>query len=74
MVGDKEVGWTKPHGVEETLYRPIPNADTAVPISRLADIIEDTHRVIAKAGLAGWTLGHVGDGGFSNPFGDVLEV
>lgn len=40
------------------------NADTAVPISRLADAIEETHQVISKAGLAGSTLGHVGDGNY----------
>ena len=44
------------------------NADTAVPISRLADMIEETHQVIAKAGLAGSTLGHVGDGGSLDGF------
>lgn len=38
------------------------NADAAVPISSLADIIEETHKVIANAGFSGSTLGHVGDG------------
>lgn len=38
------------------------NADAAVPISKLADMIEETHRVIRDVGLAGSTLGHVGDG------------
>lgn len=38
------------------------SADAAVPISRLADMIEETHQVIADAGLLGSTLGHVGDG------------
>lgn len=38
------------------------SADAAVPISRLADIIEETHQVIDTAGLLGSTLGHVGDG------------
>lgn len=38
------------------------NADAAVPISSLADMIEETHQVIAEAGLSGSTLGHVGDG------------
>lgn len=41
------------------------NADAAVPISSLADMIEETHQVISDAGLAGSTLGHVGDGWFS---------
>ena len=38
------------------------NADAAVPISNLADMIEETHQVITDAGLKGSTLGHVGDG------------
>lgn len=38
------------------------NADAAVPISSLADMIEQTHRMITSAGLSGSTLGHVGDG------------
>ena len=38
------------------------NADAAVPISSLADMIDETHRVITDAGLVGSTLGHVGDG------------
>lgn len=36
--------------------------DVAVPISRLADIVEDTKRRIKESGLHGHTLGHVGDG------------
>ena len=45
------------------------NADAAVPISRLADMMEETRHVINNAGLTGSTLGHVGDGkpiGFSS--------
>lgn len=38
--------------------------DVAVPISRLADIIEETNEKIHRAGLLGSTLGHVGDGNF----------
>ena len=38
------------------------NADAAVPISSLADMIEETHQKIIDAGLTGSTLGHVGDG------------
>ena len=41
------------------------NADAAVPISSLADMIEETHQVISNAGLAGSTLGHVGDGQYA---------
>ena len=38
------------------------NADAAVPISCLADMIDWTNRIIKEAGLTGATLGHVGDG------------
>lgn len=41
-------------------------ADAAVPISRLADMIDETHQAIAEAGLVGSTLGHVGDGEYSD--------
>ncbi|MCJ1471912.1 D-lactate ferricytochrome c oxidoreductase [Lambiella insularis] len=39
-------------------------ADAAVPISRLGDIIEETHNAITNAGFVGSTLGHLGDGNF----------
>ncbi|KIW35026.1 glycolate oxidase, subunit GlcD [Cladophialophora immunda] len=38
--------------------------DVAVPISRLADIIQETHDDVAKSGLIGGICGHVGDGNF----------
>ena len=38
------------------------SSDVAVPISRLADIIEEAKDMIKQAGLLGSTLGHVGDG------------
>ncbi|KAL1862224.1 D-lactate ferricytochrome c oxidoreductase [Paecilomyces lecythidis] len=38
--------------------------DVAVPISRLADIIEETKDDIRKSGLVGGIVGHVGDGNF----------
>jgi len=38
------------------------NTDAAVPISCLADMIDWTNQIIQEAGLAGSTLGHVGDG------------
>ncbi|RMZ92165.1 hypothetical protein DV736_g634, partial [Chaetothyriales sp. CBS 134916] len=38
--------------------------DVAVPISRLADIIQETKDDIAASGLIGTILGHVGDGNF----------
>jgi D-lactate dehydrogenase (cytochrome) len=37
------------------------SADVAVPISRLADIIDETKKSLAKSGLVGSCLGHVGD-------------
>lgn len=40
------------------------SSDVAVPISKLADIIEETKQKIQEAGLLGSTLGHVGDGNF----------
>jgi D-lactate dehydrogenase (cytochrome) len=38
------------------------SADVAVPISRLADIIDETKKALDKSGLVGSCLGHVGDG------------
>jgi len=38
------------------------SADVAVPLSRLADIIDETHKRLEKSGLIGSCLGHVGDG------------
>ena len=40
------------------------SADAAVPISRLADIIEATRAKLDASGLIGFCLGHVGDGNF----------
>ncbi|TVY15043.1 D-lactate dehydrogenase [cytochrome] [Lachnellula arida] len=40
------------------------SADVAVPISRLADIIDQTKKMVEKSGLVGSCLGHVGDGNF----------
>lgn len=40
------------------------SADAAVPISRLADIIEQTKSRIESSGLIGFCVGHVGDGNF----------
>lgn len=39
-------------------------SDVAVPISRLAEIIDESDSKIKAAGLLGSTLGHVGDGNF----------
>ncbi|KXH43928.1 glycolate oxidase [Colletotrichum simmondsii] len=38
--------------------------DVAVPTSRLPDIIEETKEAMAKSGLFGTIVGHVGDGNF----------
>ncbi|MDF2116686.1 FAD-linked oxidase C-terminal domain-containing protein [Roseiarcaceae bacterium H3SJ34-1] len=38
--------------------------DICVPISRLADCVEETHRDIAESHLVGPIVGHVGDGNF----------
>ncbi|EXJ83697.1 D-lactate dehydrogenase (cytochrome) [Capronia coronata CBS 617.96] len=38
--------------------------DVAVPISRLADIIQETRDDVANSGLLGGICGHVGDGNF----------
>lgn len=38
--------------------------DVAVPISRLADIVEETKDDLSKSGLTGAIVGHVGDGNF----------
>jgi D-lactate dehydrogenase (cytochrome) len=40
------------------------SADAAVPVSRLADIVEDTHKRVAASGMIGACMGHVGDGNF----------
>ena len=39
-------------------------SDVAVPISHLAEIIDEANAKIKAAGLLGMTLGHVGDGNF----------
>ena len=39
-------------------------SDVAVPISRLAEIIDETNSKIKAAGLLGSIVGHVGDGNF----------
>jgi D-lactate dehydrogenase (cytochrome) len=43
--------------------RPVPT-DVCVPISRLADCVEETRRDIEESGLIATIVGHVGDGNF----------
>jgi D-lactate dehydrogenase (cytochrome) len=38
--------------------------DLAVPVSRLAEVIDASLRAVTKVGLPGYVLGHVGDGNF----------
>ncbi|KAH0551643.1 hypothetical protein GP486_007139, partial [Trichoglossum hirsutum] len=45
--------------------------DVAVPISRLPDIIEETKVDIARSGIVGAIVGHVGDGNFHCKFFSV---
>uniref|UniRef100_A0A060T9L5 D-lactate dehydrogenase (cytochrome) n=1 Tax=Blastobotrys adeninivorans TaxID=409370 RepID=A0A060T9L5_BLAAD len=40
------------------------STDVAVPISRLADLVETTKKEIVESGILGGALGHVGDGNF----------
>ena len=61
--------WTARHDALWAAYALIPGAtgfatDVCVPISRLADCIEDTITDIEAAGLTAPIVGHVGDGNF----------
>lgn len=48
--------------------------DVAVPISRLADIVEETKDAVSKSGLTGAIVGHVGDGNFHSEFDDCAML
>ena len=49
--------------------------DVCVPISRLADCVEETQRDIAQAGLVAPIVGHVGDGNFHvSPLVDMEDA
>jgi D-lactate dehydrogenase (cytochrome) len=49
--------------------------DVCVPISRLADCVEETQRDIAQSGLVAPIVGHVGDGNFHvSPLVDLADA
>ena len=61
--------WQARHDASLACRSLVPNGrsfatDVCVPISRLADCIEETRRDIAARGLFGPIVGHVGDGNF----------
>lgn len=59
----KEALWSvmaKKENSEDSVW----TTDVAVPMSRLPDIIDETKRDIARSGLLGSIVGHVGDGNF----------
>lgn len=61
--------WAARHGAYRAILASRPGAkavvtDVCVPISRLAQAVEETQADIAASGLPGPILGHVGDGNF----------
>lgn len=61
--------WTMRHNAYYAILASRPGAraivtDICVPISRLAEAIEETRADLAEAGILGPILGHVGDGNF----------
>jgi len=61
--------WTMRHNAYYALLAMRPGAraivtDICVPISKLAEAIEDTRADLAEAGVTGPIVGHVGDGNF----------
>jgi len=61
--------WTMRHNAYYAILASRPGAraivtDICVPISRLAEAIEETRADLARAGVPGPILGHVGDGNF----------
>jgi D-lactate dehydrogenase (cytochrome) len=61
--------WTMRHNAYYAILGQRPGAraivtDICVPISRLAEAIEDTRSDLAQSGVMGPILGHVGDGNF----------
>ena len=43
-----------------------PEVGLSVPVSKLPELVYETKKEIAEAGLLGSVLGHVGDGEFSS--------
>lgn len=61
--------WAARHAAYRAILASRPGAkavvtDVCVPISRLAEAVEETRADIAAAGISGPILGHVGDGNF----------
>ncbi|WP_417606145.1 FAD-binding oxidoreductase [Primorskyibacter flagellatus] len=66
---DRKTLWAMRHNAFYAILALRPGArslvtDICVPISRLAQAVEETRADIARSGLAGPILGHVGDGNF----------
>ena len=66
---DRAALWKMRHNAHWAVLASQPGAralvtDICVPISRLAEAVEETRADIAKSGLSGPILGHVGDGNF----------
>ncbi|WP_116599689.1 FAD-binding oxidoreductase [Primorskyibacter marinus] len=68
-IEDRKTLWAMRHNAFYAILALRPGArslvtDICVPISRLAQAVEETRADIARSGLAGPILGHVGDGNF----------
>ena len=66
---DRNALWAMRHNAYRTTLRAYPDSDPlttdiCVPISKLAQAVEETAAEIAAAGLPGPIVGHVGDGNF----------
>lgn len=51
-------------GSSRELYTDVRNGDGSVPVSKLPQLVYETKRDIAAAGLLSTIVGHVGDGNF----------
>jgi D-lactate dehydrogenase (cytochrome) len=71
--------WQARHDVYWATFTLRPGAklfatDVCVPISRLADLVEETQRDIAECGIVAPIVGHVGDGNFhTSPLIDMND-